>query len=653
MPLTPEQIIYDLTSLSYPRLSPDGQTALYVTGQTRKDDGKAVGALHRLDIGSGESTTLLGDVRGVSDPLWFADGKRIAYVRRDDDGFAICVADADNVHPRELTTHTVRPHSLALSPDQSTIAYVVPVDPENPDDEVREPLAVPPVKITRRIDYKQDSRGYLNDVREQIMLLNVANGDRRQISTELIDHQYPAWSPDGHHVAVKSSRLNGFRTMLHILDTRDGSHTDLGWEGGAVGTWAWLRDGSGLLLSGDPNASPQHDYWLASLDGGVRQITRDTPFAPDSGYPTISGPTQPVWLDDATALLTGTYQGDTGIWTLNIEAETLDTLTLHRAAQTGLSVNTDRTHALQVRSSSDAVGELALVDLRSGETTVLVNANAELFADHPPLPAEKITVHRNGFDVDAWVTRPADFDPSRTYPLVLNIHGGPHGHHGWLWNATDQLLANAGFIAVSPNPRGSGSYGRAGTESVHGDWGGEDWQDILAVLDHLCEESWVDANRLGISGYSYGGYMASWAIGQTDRFRTAMVGAPVFDLFSMRGTSDIGHGWGEDQWGGSARNESVRKFMHERSPSTHIHNATTPTLIMHGEADDRCPIGQGEMLFVELLKNGVETEFVRFPDCAHLMMRSGPASYRLTYHEKLVCWFETHLTGQSRTSNPT
>jgi dipeptidyl aminopeptidase/acylaminoacyl peptidase len=165
----------------------------------------------------------------------------------------------------------------------------------------------------------------------------------------------------------------------------------------------------------------------------------------------------------------------------------------------------------------------------------------------------------------------------------------------------------------------------------------------MAVVDKAIEQPYVDPERLGVTGYSYGGYMTAWVIGQTDRFKAAVCGAPCFDLESMYGTSDISHVFGELQWGGPPH--TSKEWYEKHSPSTYAHRATTPTLIIHGEDDERCPIGQGEQMFVALKKAGVETEFARYPNGPHGMMRPGigPPQHRIDILERTLGWFKRHL----------
>jgi dipeptidyl aminopeptidase/acylaminoacyl peptidase len=227
---------------------------------------------------------------------------------------------------------------------------------------------------------------------------------------------------------------------------------------------------------------------------------------------------------------------------------------------------------------------------------VISALNTPLLQEAPLARWERLQVRRGEYTTDAWLLLPPDFDPARRYPLVLDVHGGPHGYYGHLFNAVQQCLATNDIMVVYANPRGSSTYGRTFAEQVIRDWGGEDYLDLQAVVDAVVERPYVDPERLGIWGYSYGGFMTSWTIGQTDRFRAAVCGAPCFDLESMYGTSDIGHVFGDVEWGTEPHKD--REWYADHSPSTYAHQARTPTLIIHGEADDRCPIGQGEQMFV-------------------------------------------------------
>ena len=182
--------------------------------------------------------------------------------------------------------------------------------------------------------------------------------------------------------------------------------------------------------------------------------------------------------------------------------------------------------------------------------------------------------------------------------------------------------------------------------AVLDDWGGEDYLDMMTALDHVCQRSYVDSERLGIHGYSYGGFMSSWAIGHTGRFGAAVIGAPCTNLYTMYGTSDIGVSFGEPQWGGSVIDtppDVLAQKLLSRSPISYAKDVTAPALLLHGEADARCPIGQSEEYFVALKRLGKTVEFVRFPGSNHAFPRTGHPKMREEYLSRLLSWFDDWL----------
>jgi dipeptidyl aminopeptidase/acylaminoacyl peptidase len=267
--------------------------------------------------------------------------------------------------------------------------------------------------------------------------------------------------------------------------------------------------------------------------------------------------------------------------------------------------------------------------------------NNDLLRDAPPAQWERLEIERDGFMIEAWLLKPPGFDPAKRYPLVLDIHGGPHGHFGYSFNVTQQCLATYGFLVLAVNPRGSTSYGREFTQAVNRDWGGGDYQDLMAMLDRVLERPYADAARTGASGYSYGGYMTAWIVGQTDRFKAVFCGAPVFDLESQWGTADIDHAAGEREFFGEPHEHP--EWYAKHSPSTYAHRATSPTLLMQGEADNRCPLGQAEQMFVALKKAGCEVEFVRYPGMSHGFRRTGPPLYQEDSLRRILGWFKHYL----------
>jgi dipeptidyl aminopeptidase/acylaminoacyl peptidase len=256
---------------------------------------------------------------------------------------------------------------------------------------------------------------------------------------------------------------------------------------------------------------------------------------------------------------------------------------------------------------------------------------------------ERFRFERAGMTVDAWIMKPFGFEAGKRYPLLLNVHGGPHAQYGYPFLDEFHVQAGAGYAVLYTNPRGSQGYGEAFTRAVVGDWGGGDVADVQAGLDEaLRRYEWIDPSRLGLLGGSYGGFMTSWIVGHSTRFRAACSERAVNSHVTMFGSSDIGHLFNVGELGGILPWENMAKYL-ERSPLTHAKDITTPLLIIHSEDDLRCPIGEGEQLFMALKTLRRQVVFVRFPDENHELSRSGKPRHRLERFRIILDWFAKYV----------
>ncbi|MFN8513821.1 MAG: S9 family peptidase [Chloroflexia bacterium] len=649
-PLTADVLVYDFKAAGDPQLSPDGERVLYSLGQVER--GKLRGTsqiwICNRDGSGARQLTWNGERNGGG--RWSPDGAQIAFVsdrsggKGKEKGAALCILSLGGGEAREITRHRNGIGDLAWSPDGTQIAYSTSFDPENPNEEEWPADKAVKVRVTRRIDYKQDNRGYLHDTRSQIFVVDVASVERRKITGEAADYNFPQWSPDGKTIAAQRPNHNGMQSQLALIDVASGKTTLIGPEEGVVGVWSWSPSGERIVFSGDTKQTYQTDFFVLTVASGeVQRLTDDLAVLPVAGFPTIVGPAQPVWLDDDQVLVHAMRAGASGLYAFNLQTTGIEPVVNWRAMNAQLSTDRSGRYAAVSYSSWNAQGEIAIADTQTEESTIITHVNDAVLAEHPTAEPERFTIKRGKYEIEAWLLKPYGFDPSKKYPLILDVHGGPNGFYGWGFNANQQAFAAAGFVTVFANPRGSSSYGRDFTTQVLGDWGYEDYQDLMAVVDEALKQPYVDAERTGIYGYSYGGYMTSWTIGQTDRFKAAVCGAPCFDLESFYGTSDIGHVFGRSQFG--SKPHEGEEWYKAHSPSTFAHRAKTPTLIVHGEEDHRCPIGQGEQMFIALLDAGVETEFARYPGGSHLFLRGGPPAHREDFLNRTVGWFKDHLGG--------
>jgi dipeptidyl aminopeptidase/acylaminoacyl peptidase len=280
---------------------------------------------------------------------------------------------------------------------------------------------------------------------------------------------------------------------------------------------------------------------------------------------------------------------------------------------------------------ADGTGERQLTDLNRAW-------KAEVALSRP----QRLRYECAGYALDCWVMQPYAFTPDKRYPTLLSIHGGPHTQYGHNFFDEFQVYAGAGYAVIYTNPRGSQGYGEAFMQEVVGDWGGGDFADVMAGLEvALSHCDFIDPARLGILGGSYGGFMTSWTVGHTPRFKAACSERAVNSPYTLFGTSDIGHSFSEAE-SGYLPWENLQWYI-EHAPLTYAKDITTPLLILHAEDDLRCPVEQAEQLFIALKKQRKEVLFVRFPDENHEMSRSGKPRHRLERFRVILEWFAKYL----------
>ena len=242
--------------------------------------------------------------------------------------------------------------------------------------------------------------------------------------------------------------------------------------------------------------------------------------------------------------------------------------------------------------------------------------------------------------IEAWVIKPPNFDPTKKYPLVLEIHGGPHTAYGYSFNFEFQVLAGQGAVVLYPNQRGSIGYGYDWAKATYNDWGGRDYADVMATVDYVIEQGYIDTAQLGVTGGSYGGYMTNWIVTHTDRFKVALTQRCVSNLITLYTLSDIGLTFIESEFGGDIWSNPL---VWERSPMAHANKARTPLLMLHSEMDFRCPIEQAEEFYFALKHVGCQVELVRTPNEDHNLSRNGSPDHRIGRLRRIANWFAEQL----------
>ena len=645
-PIQPD-IAYRVPSVADPALSSDGSVLAYTYSWFDQVLMKSCSRIMMLKVADGIAQEF---TQGKSDsvPKFSPNGSDLGFLRLDEEGRRqLWVMGVGGGEAKRLTTAPKGVSDFGWSPDDRNVVFCADVDPETPDEDQQE-SKVPRVKVVRRIRYRFDGLGWRGDAHFHLFIVSLDGGSPRQLTDGDWNDTSPVWSPDGTRIAFISERREDrdqrALTEAYVVPVSGGEPEN--WSEGLfdVGVLGWSPDGQRLAAVGSdmPQGMALWQAWLYVLEPGRSpQVLTDDSLRPFMTFPTVSRPPELRWTEDGRILFLADQRGESRLFEVPAFGGRCRPLAGGGWQSSGVSIDGNAQAAVVLSSYPWSPGELYYLDLVSTANEQLTRCNEKYLTEHPPATMEKFVVQREGIQLECRLWLPPGFDRSQQYPLVLDIHGGPNGAFYDSFTPVQQVLATSGYLVLAVNPRGSSTYGKEFMMSVLGDWGGEDYLDLMAAVDEVAARPYVDGQRLGVHGYSYGGFMASWIVGHNDRFKAAVVGAPCIDLHSMYGTSDIGVSFGEDQWGGTLVDAAQELIKH--SPITYAANVNTPVLLLHGEADARCPVAQSEAYFVVLKRLGKEVEFVRFPECNHIFPRTGHPKMREEYLARTLGWFQKWL----------
>jgi dipeptidyl aminopeptidase/acylaminoacyl peptidase len=636
-----------------------------------------------------------------SAPRWSPDGRRLAFLRHAGKGDQLFVLPLDGGEARQLTDLPGGAKSPAWSPDGRTLAFLSETsaaDLAKPGARGKEAAEAAPagtpaaerddplpehqtdVRVISRAVYRLNGAGYLDPSHpDHLWTVEVPEGGAaapppRQLTRGELDEQGPAWSADGSRIYLISDRVKepyyqDAAEGIYAVPAAGGELVKVASFTGGIASLAVSPDGRQIAFIGASVAKPtrsydQPDLWVvASAPGGEpRNLTAAFDFdigahlLGDQHPPRGAGRDVPAWSADGGSLLVPAEErGRVELRRFEVKDGASRQVTAGDHEVMSYSAAPDGSRLALVISTPTAIGDLFALDLPAAAAAgtspaapplrQLTRFNDALFARLHLTPPQVITYRSfDGREIEAWVQRPPGYPAGKPYPMILDIHGGPHGAYGYTFFHETQWMAAKGYVVIYPNPRGSTAYGQEFGNVIQYRYPGDDFKDLMAGVDELVRRGDADPKRLGVTGGSGGGLLTNWTITQTDRFAAAVSQRSIADWAAWWYTADFT--LFTPRWFRGAPFEEPQDFA-ARSPITFVKNVKTPLMLIEGEADYRTPpAAGGETMFRALKYLHRPVVMVRFPGESHELSRSGRPWHRVERLQHIVRWFDKYLRGE-------
>jgi dipeptidyl aminopeptidase/acylaminoacyl peptidase len=668
--VTPEDY-FSFEFISDPNISPDGKLVAYVLTKVDRAQNRRNSSIWLVATdGSRAPWQFTTSPQSSTSPRWSPDGKSLAFLSSRPDSMPAAAPAAAPAAGAASTGTTEPPRAqvyvLSMNGGEAkritnlkngvslfrwsrdgthfvAVSRIGPSDiraegrPENKDRS--------DVRHYKTTSYKFNDTGWFDDRRTHLWVVNVKSGDAKQI-TEGNDwnDSDPQWSPDGTRVAFVSNRTGkeyeeNRNTDVWVVSAEGGKLTKISDHDEADNQPRWSPDGKWIAFTGEIHDRDHPKIFLAPSTGGAPSVLAA------SGLDLIPGGLE--WSNDGKWLYFETgVKGELHLFRVDVPAKTVTQVTSGSRAVRSADFNFATKTIVYLVNDFKHLDNLYVAGLDGKNERKLTNLNDALWKQRQLADVERFTYKSaDDWDVDGFFVKPIGWQAGQKYPLILSIHGGPAGQYGVDWYHEFQVYAAKGYAVLFTNPRGSTGYGQKFERGITGEWGGKDYQDVMNGLDAALQRyPWIDQDRMGVTGGSYGGFMTNWIVGHTDRFKAAVTLRSLSNFISDDGTRDGAYGHSPD-FGGDIFQKY--ELYWDRSPVKYARNVKTPTLILHSDNDYRVPIEQGEQWFRALKHFGVTAEIVFFPRENHNLTRTGEPKHLVESLNWQLYWFDRFLNGNA------